>query len=83
LARFHLYGSLHFDAPVEAERILDEILASKPRPADEVNAWYHKQCLAIYRKDYDEAERICRMLQKRMSDPKNRPGDLDLALKPA
>ena len=69
-SRFFLEGRVCWQSTEAAHKILDEILASHPGAADEVQAWYDKQSVLIMQNKPGEAEKICRQLQRLMGQEK-------------
>ncbi|MEM7559599.1 MAG: M56 family metallopeptidase, partial [Planctomycetota bacterium] len=61
-AGLNLNNRIYRDSPDEAKAILNSILASKPDVVNELIVWNARQSLAIHRNDWNEAERIGRMM---------------------
>ncbi|MEM7475390.1 MAG: M56 family metallopeptidase [Planctomycetota bacterium] len=58
----HLNNRIYRESPDEAKSILNAILAAKTNVVDELQVWNARQAAAINRNDWNEAERIARMM---------------------
>ncbi|PQO47628.1 hypothetical protein [Blastopirellula marina] len=72
-ATFHLAGHLPMDAIEERKSLQNEILRETSDPIMSARAYYNLQVLAVREKNYQEAERICHMLQDWMPDKEKQP----------
>ena len=70
---FRIVGHMYLKDSKETRKILNNLIANSPNSIVDAHCQYELQRLAHHEKDYEEAERICLMLQEWMVDKDKQP----------